>query len=86
MPFYRRVWSRHAKLKASMLQDLEKGRKCEINEISGYVCLKGSSRGSKTPCNDLIVELTIEAEATRSLPTFSDNLQRMEELLSQPSG
>jgi len=28
----------HAKLKASMLQDLEKGRECEINYINGVIC------------------------------------------------
>ena len=30
MPLYRKIWGPHAKLKASMLQDLEKGRECEI--------------------------------------------------------
>ena len=77
MAFYRRVWFRHVKLKASMLQDLEKGRKTEIHQINGYVCQKGRAAGTKTPCNDLVVELVAEAEATNKLPDFADNLQRM---------
>lgn len=83
MPFYRRVWSRHAKLKASMLQDLEKGRKTEINQINGYVCQKGRAVGVGTPCNDFVVELVREAEATKTLPNFGDNLDRMRTCLGR---
>lgn len=83
MEFYQRAWSRHAKLKASMLQDLEKGRKTEINQINGYVCHKGRASGVGTPCNDLVVELVSEAEATRKLPSFDRGLQRMEDCLAQ---
>jgi 2-dehydropantoate 2-reductase len=85
MAFYRRVWSRHAKLKASMLQDLEKGRKTEINQINGYVCQKGRAAGVATPCNDLVVELVSEAEATKTLPSFTDNLERMRTCLERHS-
>ena len=85
MEFYRRIWSHHANLKASMLQDLEKGRRTEINQINGYVCHKGRAVGAKTPCNDLVVELVSEAEATKKLPSFDDNLQRMEARLKQLS-
>lgn len=83
MPFYRRVWSRHAKLKASMLQDLEKERKTEINQINGYVCQKGRVAGVGTPCNDLVVELVSEAEATKKLPKFAANLERMNTCLER---
>ena len=85
MAFYRRVWSRHAKLKASMLQDLEKGRRTEINQINGYVCQKGQAAGVDTPCNDLVVELVSEAEATKTLPKFDDNLKRMKACLERLS-
>lgn len=85
MAFYRRVWSRHAKLKASMLQDLEKGRKTEINQINGYVCQKGRATGVATPCNDLVVELVSEAETTKTLPNFDDNLERLRACLERPS-
>jgi 2-dehydropantoate 2-reductase len=83
MAFYRRVWSRHAKLKASMLQDLEKGRKTEINQINGYVCQKGRAVGVATPCNDLVVELVSEAETTKTLPRFDANLERMRACLER---
>ena len=83
MAFYRRVWSRHAKLKASMLQDLEKGRKTEINQINGYVCRKGRAAGVATPCNDFVVELVSEAEASKTLPSFADNLERMRACLER---
>ena len=35
---------KHRLLKASMLQDLEKGRKCEIDAINGVVCAYGNER------------------------------------------
>lgn len=35
---YEAFFGPHRKLKASMLQDLEKGRKCEIDAINGVVC------------------------------------------------
>ena len=40
MAFYEEVWGPHANLKASMLQDLEKGRKTEIDYINGHVIKK----------------------------------------------
>jgi 2-dehydropantoate 2-reductase len=70
MEFYHRVWDRHAKLKASMLQDLEKGRKTEIQYINGYVCSKGRGAKVPTPCNDFVVKLVTEAENSKKVPEF----------------
>lgn len=80
MDFYHEVWSPHRKLKASMLQDLEKYRKTEIDYINGFVSHKGKEVGVKTPYNDFVVQLIKEAENTRTLPDFNENLARFESL------
>src|SRR5499427_5891410 len=41
----------------SMLQDVMKGRRTEINYLNGYVSDQGKQVGVKTPINDKIVEL-----------------------------
>src|SRR6266704_2431462 len=41
----------------SMLQDVMKGRRTEINYLNGYVAEQGRQVGVKTPLNDRIVEL-----------------------------
>jgi len=41
----------------SMLQDVMKGRRTEINYLNGYVSEQGKQVGVKTPVNDKIVEL-----------------------------
>jgi 2-dehydropantoate 2-reductase len=75
MPIYQRVWGPHAKLKASMLQDLEKGRKTEINYINGYVCRKGREKNVPTPFNDLVVALVSAGEAQARVPEFAVSLE-----------
>lgn len=76
MDFYRKVWGPHAKLKASMLQDLEKGRKTEIDYINGVVSRKGRVAGLPTPYNDKVVELVKEAEFRGMVPDFQANIKR----------
>jgi 2-dehydropantoate 2-reductase len=82
MPLYRKIWGQHVKLKASMLQDLEKGRDCEINYINGVICGYGRECGVATPFNDKIVELVTEAQNRRAVNDFSD-LGRFDSLLEQ---
>jgi 2-dehydropantoate 2-reductase len=82
MPLYRKIWGQHAKLKASMLQDLEKGRDCEINYINGVICEHGSACGVATPFNDKIVELVTEAQNRRGVNDFS-HLDRFDGLLER---
>ena len=48
---------KHRLLKASMLQDLEKGRKCEVDAINGVVSKYGRKFGVKTPYNDKVCEI-----------------------------
>jgi 2-dehydropantoate 2-reductase len=82
MPLYRKIWGQHVKLKASMLQDLEKGRECEINYINGVICGYGRESGVATPFNDKIVELVTEAQNRRAVNDFSA-LDRFDGLLEQ---
>jgi 2-dehydropantoate 2-reductase len=80
MALYHRVWDPHVKLKASMLQDLEKGKKTEIGYINGIVCDKGREFGVPTPFNDKVVELVKEAESMGRVNDFS-YLERFSDVL-----
>ena len=48
---------KHAKLKASMLQDIEKGKLTEVDAINGAVSAYGRKIGFPTPANDKVVEI-----------------------------
>ncbi len=48
--------------KASMLQDLEKGKKTEVPMINGYVSETGRAHGIPTPFNDTVVRIVREIE------------------------
>lgn len=62
-PFYKKVFAPHRALKASMLQDLEKGLKCEIDAINGVVSSMGKKVNVPTPINDKVVEIVKGIEA-----------------------
>lgn len=64
---------KHRLLKASMLQDLEKGKRCEIEAINGVVARFGKKYGVPTPCNDKVIEVIRAIEAGEKKPSF-DNL------------
>ena len=59
---YKDTWWPHRMNRASMLQDLEKGRKCEINAINGVVCEMGDEYGIDTPLNDQVVDVVSRIE------------------------
>lgn len=69
-------------LKASMLQDLEKKRKTEIDYINGVVSSKAEGTGIATPYNDLVVKLVQSAEATQTVPDFQTNIKAFEDLVN----
>ena len=48
---------KHRLIEPSMLQDLKKGKPCEINAINGVVCREGQAHGVPTPVNDRIVQV-----------------------------
>lgn len=80
MDFYKKVWGRHNN-KASMLQDLEKGKKTEIDYINGVVCRGGQKCGIPTPFNDKVVELVKEAEARGGVNNFG-YLARFDDIIA----
>ena len=63
---------KHAKLKASMLQDLEKGKKTEVDAINGVVCLYGKKVNFPTPINSKVVEIIHRIEQGELTPSFSN--------------
>lgn len=65
---------KHRLLKASMLQDLEKGRKCEIDTINGVVCAYGKKFGVPTPYNDKVCEIVHGIEDGKYTYSF-DNVK-----------
>jgi len=69
-------------LKASMLQDLEKKRKTEIDYINGVVSSKAAGTGIATPYNDLVVKLVQSAEETQMVPDFQTNIKAFEGLVN----
>lgn len=70
---------KHAALKASMLQDLEKGKKTEVDSINGSVVLYGQKNKVATPYNETVVRIIHEIEEGKRTPSF-DNLKVFKEI------
>ena len=60
---------KHAAIEPSMLQDLKKGKPCEIRAINGVVCERGKRAGVATPVNDRIVALVTEIQEGKRKPS-----------------
>lgn len=54
---------KHRDIEPSMLQDIKKGKPCEIDAINGVVCDFGKKYGVATPINDRIVEIIKKIQA-----------------------
>lgn len=65
---------KHYGIVPSMLQDLRKGKKCEIDAINGVVCEFGRKYGVPTPVNDKIVEI-VRAEQDGKLAVDPKNIE-----------
>lgn len=63
---------KHAKLKASMLQDIEKGKLTEVDAINGAVSEYGRRVGCPTPMNDRVVEIIHKIERGDLTPSFEN--------------
>ena len=70
---------KHSLLKASMLQDLEKGKKCEVDAINGVVCAYGKKYGVPTPYNDKVCEIIHGIEDGKYTYSF-DNVKLFSDL------
>lgn len=67
----REYFKPHRPLKASMLQDMEKGIRCEIDQIVGICSVWGEKVGIPTPTCDTIIRIVKEYEnGKRKLPTM----------------
>lgn len=75
----RKLDAAHGKGKASMLQDLEKGKKCEIAYIDGVVSKTGREVGIETPYADAVVRIVSEIEDGKR-PLSPNNLNDMPNL------
>ena len=65
---------KHAAIEPSMLQDLKKGKPCEIDAINGIVCEWGRRKGVPTPVNSRIVSLVHEIQDGKRKPS-AENLK-----------
>lgn len=68
---------KHARLKASMLQDIEKGKITEVDAINGAVSEYGRIVGFPTPMNDKVVEIIHKIEKGE-LKAESSNIRLFE--------
>jgi 2-dehydropantoate 2-reductase len=63
----RRTWADRGRSigtgRPSLLQDVIKGRRTEVDSLNGYVACKGKAVGVPTPMNEAIVEVTKRLEA-----------------------
>lgn len=59
----RREFAPYPELKSTMLQDIEKGRRTEIDDLSGHVVRSGRKVGIGTPLNEGMVRLVHLLEA-----------------------
>lgn len=65
---------KHSSIYPSMLQDVDKGKPCEIDAINGVVCEWGRKYGVPTPVNDRIVEV-VKKEENEGLRPMLANIQ-----------
>ena len=71
---------KHGGIEPSMLQDLKKGKPCEIDAINGVVCDFGRKHGVPTPVNDRIVEVVKKEQAGERKPCM-ENIRLFDDLL-----
>ncbi len=71
---------KHGATWPSMLQDMEKGKRCEIEAVNGLVCRWGEDYGVDTPLNRRIVEI-VKREEEGVLSWGRENLKYFEEFL-----
>lgn len=73
---------KHRLIRASMLQDIEKGKPCEVEAINGVVSEYGRKVGVPTPVNDRAVEIIRGIEEGKYKPSF-DNLKLFDDVLKK---
>jgi 2-dehydropantoate 2-reductase len=75
------AFSKHGATKPSMWQDIEKGRKTEVDFVNGYVVRKGKEVGIKTPANELVTRVIKEIEDGKKSPSL-ENLEEFSGIIA----
>ncbi|MFA5400800.1 MAG: ketopantoate reductase family protein [Dehalococcoidia bacterium] len=65
-------FANHKATKPSMWQDIEKGRKTEVDFVNGYVVRKGKEVGLKTPANEMVTRVIKEIEDGKRKPSLEN--------------
>jgi len=73
-------FANHRATKPSMWQDIEKGRKTEVDFVNGYVVKKGKEVGLKTPANEMVTRIIKEIEEGKRKPDLA-NLREFDRLV-----
>lgn len=71
---------KHRNIEPSMLQDIKKGKPCEIAAINGVICEYGRKYNIKTPINNRIVEV-IKKIQNKELTANPNNIRLFDDLL-----
>ena len=74
-------FANHRATKPSMWQDIEKGRKTEVDFVNGYVVRKGKELGKPTPANELVTKIIHQIEGGEKQPGL-DNLKEFAKLIA----
>ncbi|NPV92360.1 MAG: 2-dehydropantoate 2-reductase [Firmicutes bacterium] len=83
---YHMAFGPHRALKASMLQDLEKGKPCEIGTINGKVSELGKKAGVATPVNNQVVEIVTACMEGKLKPAMGNlDLFKIPEIPDAPA-
>jgi len=75
------AFAKHGATKPSMWQDIEKGRKTEVDFVNGYVMKKGKEVGVKTPANELVTKVIKEIEDGKKSPQL-ENLKEFDGIIT----
>lgn len=78
------AFSKHGATKPSMWQDIEKGRKTEVDFVNGYVVRKGKEVGKATPANELVTRIVHQIKGGEKQPSL-DNLKEFDKLVAHLS-
>jgi 2-dehydropantoate 2-reductase len=74
---FRESWLPHPSVFPSMLQDLRKGRRTEVDGLNGYVAARGAQLGIPTPANAALTTLIHQCSDSGRFPTHQGVLDTL---------
>jgi 2-dehydropantoate 2-reductase len=74
-------FAKHRAIQPSMWQDIEKGRKTEVDFVNGYVVRKAQQAGTNAPVNELVTQIIHEIESGTNTPD-PNNLREFDSLVA----